>query len=304
MSTCRVDTDYFPFDTQTCGMTFVTWSYSNSGIMFDVPRLSPPVDLSMFQNSSGWEIVDTYYEINKGEKPSITFFMKLERKPAFVISSIVLPLIILSLLNVCVFVLPCESGEKASYSITVFLSFVVFATLLQGTLPESAETSQSYLAIYINIQTVQSAAIAIIALVCIRIHNLKRPVPRWLINIFFLGKVSSGSGRQSMCDITTLKPEGQNVHASKNRPKQCFLEPSQNGHYQESGGKKASDFGLKPETESNRKKTCVSNDESFMRVTWKDVTDKVDMVFFIFFLVAEMIVTFVFFMVTNVTKMV
>ena len=301
MSTCRVDTDYFPFDTQTCGMTFVTWSYSNSGIMFDVPRLSPPVDLSMFQNSSGWEIVDTYYEMNKGEKPSITFFMKLERKPAFVISSIVLPLIILSLLNVCVFILPCESGEKASYSITVFLSFVVFATLLQGTLPESAETSQSYLAIYINIQTVQSAAIAIIALVCIRIHNLKRPVPRWLINVFFPGKVSSVSGRQSMCDITALKPEEKNVG---NRPKQCFLEPSQNGHYQEPVEKEASDFGIKHETGSNRTKTCESNDGSFARVTWKDVTDKVDMGFFVFFLVAEMIVTFVFFMVTNITKMV
>ena len=302
MSTCRVDCTYFPFDVQTCGLTFVTWSYTSSGITFDIPQLPPAIDLRNFQNNTSWDLVNTYHEITLEEKPFMTFYLVLQRKPSHVIGTIILPLVILCILNVSVFVLPSGCGEKVSYSITVFLSFVVFASVIQATMPDSAETSDSLLSIYLKFQIIQSAIISIIALYCVRITNFTKPVPKWLTDICCsckrIGQIRPCKNKN---DVTVLK-------ASYGKKQEVPVEP------QDKTNRKGSFLGLilttvddvkqsqkaVSETGCERKGTNPQYDSvcETRPLTWTDVTDTIDFILFSIFLVVNLVVTTVFILMT------
>ncbi|KAH3697948.1 hypothetical protein DPMN_085460 [Dreissena polymorpha] len=69
----------------------------------------------------------------------IIFEVNLKRKPTHVVINIITPLIVLITLNAWVFLLPERSGEKTGYAVSVFLSFMVFETIIQATLPVNSE---------------------------------------------------------------------------------------------------------------------------------------------------------------------
>ena len=113
----------------------------------------------------------------------VVFELTIRRKPLNVILTVVIPIAMLSILNICVFVLPCESGERAGYAITVFLAFAVFMTIISSSLPEKSD-SVSLFSIYLVIQLACSTLITIIALVLINFQfkdDNGDNVPRWLV---------------------------------------------------------------------------------------------------------------------------
>ena len=115
----------------------------------------------------------------------------------------------LAILNICVFVLPCESGERAGYAITVFLAFAVFLTIISSTLPESSENVAVF-SIYLIIQTTSSTVITILALVMIRFHfkdDEVDPVPRWLGGL--LNTITCKRCRKPNKKITVVEPIGK-----------------------------------------------------------------------------------------------
>ena len=94
--------------------------------------------------------------------------MKLKRKPLFFLLNIVIPILLLSILSVFTFALPLDSGERASYGITVFLSLAVFLTIVSSTLPQNSDTT-SLLGIYLMLMTSSSTVIVLITLVQVRL---------------------------------------------------------------------------------------------------------------------------------------
>ena len=56
----------------------------------------------------------------------------------FYILNIILPCIMLSILQLCVFLAPPPSGEKISLSITVLLSFTVFLLIVSESMPQTS----------------------------------------------------------------------------------------------------------------------------------------------------------------------
>ncbi|XP_062583249.1 acetylcholine receptor subunit delta-like [Saccostrea cucullata] len=79
------------------------------------------------------------------------------------------PILLLSLLNPLVFVLPVESGERVSYAITIFLSFAVFMTLLSDNIPKSSEP-MSLMSYFLIITMSMSTLISVLAVVTMRFH--------------------------------------------------------------------------------------------------------------------------------------
>lgn len=140
--------------------------------------------LSELESNSEWDVVSTGWNtIVDILGTNVSFELKLRRKPLYVILVIILPICMLALLNICVFILPCESGEKASYAITVFLAFVVFMTIVTATLPENSENLAVF-SIFLIIQTISSTLITITALILIRFHAKQDDdrVPKTLSN--------------------------------------------------------------------------------------------------------------------------
>ena len=137
------------------------------------------INLDKYQTNSEWDMIDsTVME----EENAVIFTLKIKRKPRYMVLTIILPVVMLSVLNLFVFWLPCDSGEKVSYAVTVFLAFTVFLTVISAVLPTNSE-ALSIFSVYIVILTVQSTFITVITLIQIRIRQLESPVPKTIVRL-------------------------------------------------------------------------------------------------------------------------
>ena len=144
---------------------------------------SKGIDLEEYQTNSEWDMIDSTATVEEeSDEAAVIYTLKIKRKPRYMVLSIILPVLMLSVLNLFVFVLPCDSGEKASYAVTVFLAFAVFLTIISAALPTNSE-SLSIFSVYIIILTVQSTLITMIALTVLRIRQFETPVPKIIIKL-------------------------------------------------------------------------------------------------------------------------
>ena len=141
------------------------------------------IDLEQYSPNSEWDLIDSVASVEQESgEASIIYTLKIKRKPRYMVLSVILPIVMLSALNLFVFVLPCDSGEKASYAVTVFLAFAVFLTIISSALPRNSE-SLSIFSVYIIILTVQSTLITMAALTVIRIRQFETPVPKIIARV-------------------------------------------------------------------------------------------------------------------------
>ena len=146
---CHVAIQFYPFDKQTCVINV----FVNNAYLTEVGLVPAhdAVDTQSFDENGEWKLVGFYSYISEyviGTRYNV-IVLELERRTAFIWFTIVSPLILLSVLNVCVFLIPVDSEEKASTSVTIFLSYGVFMAAIRDELPHNS-ISVSYLIIYIE----------------------------------------------------------------------------------------------------------------------------------------------------------
>ena len=184
-ATCSINVRYFPFDIQHCDLELFTWGYLASEVK--LISIRDDIETGLLSEHSSWKVINTSAVTEDTSYVSkITFTFKLERKPQYIIINVVLPILFLCLLNVLVFLLPSESGERVSYSITVLLSIAVFMTIVSSTLPKSSEPLP-LIAYFLMIDLIISALISVFTILNLRVfHKTDDPVPRWLTYIYYI----------------------------------------------------------------------------------------------------------------------
>ena len=145
---CDVDIRYYPFDKQIC--MFYVFVQEHGKPETNLENFTAVIDdINFFKQSTEWKVLsfqsfervylgDRYVEIN----------LILQRRHEFILFTIICPLILLSVLNVGVFLVPVESGEKGSIAVTIFLSYGVFIATISEELPHNS-LNISYFLIYI-----------------------------------------------------------------------------------------------------------------------------------------------------------
>ncbi|XP_061171487.1 acetylcholine receptor subunit alpha-like [Saccostrea echinata] len=170
-TTCNVDMYKFPFDTQSCSFTIALWGYSPSETRLTPHDNKTTVDTSYYSSNAQWTLKGT--EMKRSSLGDYDNLLEigiiLERKYLYFVINMLAPILLLSLLNPLVFVLPVESGERLSYAITIFLSFAVFMTLLSDNIPKSSEP-MSMMSYFLIITMSMSTLICILAVVTMRFH--------------------------------------------------------------------------------------------------------------------------------------
>lgn len=141
---CLVDITYYPFDRQECSIVIMFWMsrvteadmiLSNENYVFRALRPNGEWDIEFlgakhYANGFSDDVTRRYAYLE--------YSFRLTRKRTFYVLHFLIPVILLSLLNAIVFILPPESGEKMSLSITVLLSFTLFISLLNASLPQTS----------------------------------------------------------------------------------------------------------------------------------------------------------------------
>ncbi|KAK3590157.1 hypothetical protein CHS0354_041212 [Potamilus streckersoni] len=268
-STCKVDITYFPFDIQTCSLKFTAWSYYKTEVQLTVG--SNQIMFDDYEENSAWTVfgssVDT---LPQSSDATVSFTMRLERKPLFYLLNVIVPVIMLSIMNTCVFVLPAKSDEKASFSMTVFLSLAVFLTIVTSTLPQNSD-KVSYLGIYLVIMAGFSTLTVILTLFQLRLNSRDvktDPIPSWLIKLH------------------TIVERVRSRKCNKVRPTAL----AQNGVYIPS-----SDYNdtidEKNVEVTKSKLPPPSEEETKVEIAWNNISNSLDFVFFWLYFVAVLVIT-------------
>nr|XP_022300798.1 neuronal acetylcholine receptor subunit beta-3-like [Crassostrea virginica] len=173
---CSVDVTYFPFDTQTCEIQFTLWSHYTFQVTLD--SYSTNIELEAYKPNSIWDIVSSSQTIKNHqlENSEITYSLTLKRKPTFYVNNVVIPILFLGVLNLLVFVIPADAGEKMSYAITVALGFIVFLTIISSELPANSD-STPYLSTYLQIQIFLGGLALVISSIQLRLRHKPEDQP-------------------------------------------------------------------------------------------------------------------------------
>ena len=116
---CAVVLTYFPFDTQVCVIQIQNWAYDDQSVNL---TLSPDAETAKIK-SPEWELFrrrtySTYINFTaSGESrrySTLHFELHLWRKSLYYVNTLVLPCVAMTFLNLFVFWLPPDSGEKVS----------------------------------------------------------------------------------------------------------------------------------------------------------------------------------------------
>ena len=89
----------------------------------------------------------------------------------------------MSLMSIMVFLLPPDSGERMSYSITLLLALMVFLTIVSDNLPKTS-SPLPILSYFIGLHVLLSALITLATILNLRLYykDEHEPVPSWLCN--------------------------------------------------------------------------------------------------------------------------
>ena len=269
-STCSVNVYYFPFDIQECKIETYVWAYAASEVKL-ISILQTVGTDSMAEHGS-WSVIGTEAkaEVDGGVYKG-TFTFRLERKPQYIIVNVVSPIVFLCILNVLVFCLPSESGERVSYAITVLLSIAVFMTIVSDTLPKTSEPLPliSYL---LMISLIISSTIAVITIFNLQLFHKRSDavVPNWLIRVYLALRRCSCTQRCKRNKVQTddLK-ENHNDHAST----EIKLPPLKKMSLVEQGNEKGMILHGYTMADATTEISDDTND-----CTWQDISEMIDYV--------------------------
>ncbi|KAH3842387.1 hypothetical protein DPMN_115883 [Dreissena polymorpha] len=192
---------------------------------------------------------------------NIDIEFRLQRRANFTTFTLIMPLLMLAFLNICIFLVPIGSGEKGSFSITIFLSYGIFVTIISDTLPHNS-LQVSFFVLFIVILLVLS-----------------------VISVFYTimqAKLVASIGEKE-CTWTCFKPRKKCDNSVRK-----FEDP--NAHGEKTG---------KCETTEKTEKSEFSNDVSAaaddVPYTWAMFLEKLDIYLFVVFFILICATTAVFF---------
>ena len=173
---CTADVSKYPFDEQTCNFPIIPWDYLPRELT--ILPLADHVNMDRYVPHNVWEIKGTAVWKPYVERQEVLFFeINLKRNSGYYLLNLILPICVLGILNLFVFLLPPESGERVGYSRTVLLSIVVFLIITSNSLPGTSEPRMPTIFLLLTAYVVISVMIVISVIIGLRFYLRDQEFP-------------------------------------------------------------------------------------------------------------------------------
>ena len=142
---CEVDAYQFPFDRQDCKLTISNFRSPATHTNFTPDHSIPVIDnQTIFSNE--WTLIESKVVnnpiLNNGRCMSnIDYILTLKRVPNYYVITIIVPIALLSCVNLMVFPLPAQSGEKINLSMACLMAFFLMQVNISQNMPTNFETT-------------------------------------------------------------------------------------------------------------------------------------------------------------------
>ncbi|XP_055366904.1 5-hydroxytryptamine receptor 3A-like isoform X2 [Betta splendens] len=147
-STCQLNLYLFPFDTQHCNITFLSFNYFADGVKLGCNQSGTSLtSLSeqLMATQGEWQLVNisifSYSFTKQGVSRSrLTYMVSIRRRPLLYVAIFVVPLFYLLILDLATFFISEACGEKLGFKVTILLSISVLLLILKDMLPSTEDT--------------------------------------------------------------------------------------------------------------------------------------------------------------------
>ncbi|CAD5231454.1 unnamed protein product [Bursaphelenchus xylophilus] len=147
---CTLDLKLFPFDAQTCIMTFGSWTHDNQGIDY-YPNNSTDGAIAVDNciENEGWNIIQTSvhrivkkYKCCANNYTLLEFEMVIQRKPLYYITNLMIPTAIITFIAIIGFFSSATVNqireEKITLGITTLLSMSILIFMVSDQMPSTS----------------------------------------------------------------------------------------------------------------------------------------------------------------------
>ncbi|XP_052799353.1 uncharacterized protein LOC128230967 [Mya arenaria] len=215
---CTVDISWYPFDNQRCIIEIATVTSTDPELqLIPATRLAYTVGVG---SNSEWTILDSpiYQNSYFTEKSFLEVHIVLTRKPLSYIMNTIIPVFILSFMNVLSFKIPLQSGERISYSVSLFLSFMVLLTMISDSIPVSSQVSG--LQLFVTLQLAFGAVVTSLSIAMVKLSFANQRDNSKSLNGCLKG-LCTKTPKTHDCNATD-DGETQNENVSVMKKNQCF----------------------------------------------------------------------------------
>ena len=176
---CKVLVGKFPFDKQKCQFDFLSWSHSTSVLTLKSTQNKP--EMKYFTESGEWDLIGSEVDLvrrayGNDSWDHVYFHFEMQRKSLYQILNVIVPVLCISILNIVSFLLPSESGERVTLSISIFLTLAVFLTTVNSYMPESSDEVASF-SVYIGLQLLGSAITIMFTVISLNLFHHEKNIP-------------------------------------------------------------------------------------------------------------------------------
>ncbi|XP_041661973.1 5-hydroxytryptamine receptor 3A-like [Cheilinus undulatus] len=143
VSTCRMHFDKFPFDIQTCSLSFVPINDANTVVLepYEIVEQGDATN-KMIQFDSEWQIINVTFK--KGDshngREGLIYTVTVRRRSVLHVVNFILPILFLLCLDLASFLISESGGEKLSFKVTILLAVTVMQLILNDFLPSSSDS--------------------------------------------------------------------------------------------------------------------------------------------------------------------
>ena len=175
---CAIDISMYPFDLHNCTLYYGNLFHDNDFLEFNLDFSL--ISTEYFIQNEEWDLINTdiretfYVSLNVTIR-QVHVDVIFKRRPIYVLLSVFLPVVMLSVLNLFCFILPIESGEKMGTSMAIFLTFAVFLTIINDSMPKSDKTP--YFTVFLVTQLLISGLTVILESIVLYVHFKEKEKP-------------------------------------------------------------------------------------------------------------------------------
>ncbi|KAJ8345518.1 hypothetical protein SKAU_G00297110 [Synaphobranchus kaupii] len=146
ISTCKMDVYKFPFDTQSCIISFSSLIYTDSEVQlqsFSNSSWLTRGSQEYLQTQGEWDflnisVAEGKVTLNSLQWDALKYTITIKRRPMLIVMHFLLPLLFFLILDLSSFLISDAGGEKLGFKVTVLLAISVLLLMLNDILPSSA----------------------------------------------------------------------------------------------------------------------------------------------------------------------
>ncbi|XP_063717019.1 acetylcholine receptor subunit beta-type unc-29-like isoform X2 [Symsagittifera roscoffensis] len=187
-TTCTTDGTFFPYDSQTCTVSFASQVYTSEELYMQNQSAQSAHD--SMKISAHWEILGVFVDSLRQHYASIRFQIHVRRKMTFHSKLWSSFFATFALISLSIFLLPCDAIERSTLGVVNIAIQLVVMMLAASNLPQGEEGGMPWIGVFLSAQFLIAIASLVAHYIVIKIgtNGIREPntsPPDWLKKLAF-----------------------------------------------------------------------------------------------------------------------